>query len=385
LKHRAFIIFFSIVLSLYGLVNYYIFITGWHAIPHRSYASTIYIILFLVFSLSFIAGRFLERAVLNRFSSLLVWIGSFWLGAMVYFLLFSVLFDLIRLVNFFFPFYSSEPRLRYSELKFFLFICVLSAVFVIVFLGFINARIPRIKKLEIVIPKHSNPKTLNIAVASDIHLGTIVSRLMLEKIVALINSLDADVVLLPGDVVDEDIGPVIKQNLGETLRKIKSKHGVYAVTGNHEYIGGVEPACKYLEEHGIVILRDSYVLLENEVYIVGREDRSIKQFSGKLRKPLEEIMKDADKSKPVILMDHQPVKLIEAEKNGIDLQLSGHTHHGQLWPFNYITKKVYELSRGYVKKGSTQYYVSCGVGTWGPPIRTGSRPEIVNIKLTFAA
>jgi predicted MPP superfamily phosphohydrolase len=383
MKKSSFLIFFSIVFSLYGLVNYYIFITGWHAIPHRSYTSTVYVILFLVFSLSFIAGRFLERAVLNRFTSLLVWIGSFWLGAMVYFFLFSVLFDLIRVVNFFFPFYSIEPSFRYNALKFFLFVCVLSAVFLIVFLGFINARIPRIKKLEIKIPKRSNPDTINIAVASDIHLGTLINRLMLEKIVALINSLDADIVLLPGDIVDEDIGPVIKDNLGETLRKIKSKHGVYAITGNHEYIGGVEPACKYLEEHGITILRDSYILLENEIYIIGREDRSIKQFSGKLRKPLEEIMKDVDKSRPIVLMDHQPVKLIEAQKNGIDFQLSGHTHHGQLWPFNFITKKVYELSRGYLKKGATQYYVSCGVGTWGPPIRSGNRPEIVNLKLKF--
>jgi predicted MPP superfamily phosphohydrolase len=385
LKHRAFIIFFSIVFSVYGAVNYYIFITGWHAIPHRSYTSTVYIIVFLVLSLSFIAGRFLERKYLNWFSSLLVWIGSLWLGAMVYFLLFSVFFDIIRAVNYFFPFYSTEPRLKYSELKFFLFICVLSAVFIIVFLGFINARIPRIKKLEIKIPKLSNIKNLNIAVASDIHLGTIVSRLMLEKIVRLINSLEADIVLLPGDVVDEDIGPVIKQNLGETLRKIKSRYGVYAVTGNHEYIGGVEPACKYLEEHGIKILRDSYVMIENEIYIAGREDRSIKQFSGKLRKPLEEIMDGIDKSKPIILMDHQPIKLVEAEKNGVDFQLSGHTHHGQLWPFNYITKKVYELSRGYKTKGSTQYYVSCGVGTWGPPIRTGNKPEIINIELKIGS
>jgi predicted MPP superfamily phosphohydrolase len=383
LKHRAFIIFFTIVFSVYGAVNYYIFITGWHAIPHRSYTNALYITVFLIFSLSFIAGRFLERKFLNWFSSLLVWVGSVWFGAMVYFLLFSLFFDIIRAVNFFFPFYSTEPGFKYSALKFFLFICVLSSVFVIVFLGFINARIPRVKKLEIIIPKQLKIRNLKIAAASDIHLGTIVSRLMLEKIVKLINSLEADIVLLPGDVVDEDIGPVIKQNLGETLRKITSRYGVYAITGNHEYIGGVEPACKYLEEHGIKMLRDEYVLIENEIYIAGREDRSIKQFSGKLKKPLEEIIKGIDKSKPIILMDHQPVKLIEAEKNGVDFQLSGHTHHGQLWPFNFITKKVYELSKGYKVKGNTQYYVSSGVGTWGPPIRTGNKPQIINIELKF--
>ncbi len=106
----------------------------------------------------------------------------------------------------------------------------------------------------------------------------------------MINNLNADIVLLPGDVVDEDLGPVIKQNLGDTLRKIKSKYGVFGITGNHEYIGGAEPACKYLEEHGIIMLRDRYVMINEEIYIVGREDRSIKQFSGKMRKPLEDIM-----------------------------------------------------------------------------------------------
>jgi predicted MPP superfamily phosphohydrolase len=382
LKHRAFIIFFSIVFSVYGLVNYYIFVTGWNAFQHNPLWNTVYVIAFLVLSLSFIAGRFLERAVLNWFSSLLVWLGAFWLGAMVYFLLFAVLFDLIRLLNFFIPFYPQFVTAYYEQAKYIIFLCAAGIVIIIVIAGYINARTPHIKNLEIKINKPSEFKLLKLAVASDIHLGTIICKSRVEKMVSLINSLNADIVLLPGDIVDEDLRPVIKQNLGETLRKIKSKYGIYGITGNHEYIGGAEPACKYLEEHGIKILRDSFTEI-NGVYIVGREDRSIKQFSGKRRKPLDEIMAGIDKSKPVILMDHQPVKLAEAEENGVDLQLSGHTHHGQLWPFNFITKKVYELSRGYKLKGRTHYYVSCGAGSWGPPIRTGNRPEILYIELAF--
>ena len=183
--------------------------------------------------------------------------------------------------------------------------------------------------------------------------------------------------------MDEDLGPVIKQNLGEVLKKITSKYGVFAVTGNHEYIGGVEPAVKYLTEHGITELRDSFVKIDDSFYLIGREDRSGKQFGGKWRRPLEEIITGIDKEFPLILMDHQPAKLDEAEKAGIDLQLSGHTHHGQLWPFNFITKKIYELSMGYKRKGKTHYYVSCGVGTWGPPIRTGNKPEIISFTLNF--
>ncbi len=368
-----FVVFFSVVLAVYALINFYIFIRGWEVVQDTS-LGTLYAGVFIVLSLSFIAGRFLERVQLSWLSSLLVWMGSFWLAAMVYLLIANVAIDIIRLVNYFIPVIPDSISKQSVA------IVVASTVFAIVLLGHINALMPRIKTLEITIPKHSRLKTLNIAVASDIHLGTIICKARLERIVAKINTLTPDLVLLPGDVVDEDIGPVIKQNLGETLRKIQSKYGVVAVTGNHEYIGGVEEACKYLIEHGIVMLRDSFIKIDDSVYIVGREDRS----SGRRRKTLDELMTGVDCAYPIILMDHQPFKLEEAQNCGVDMQLSGHTHHGQLWPFNYITQKIFEVSWGYLLKGATHVYVSSGVGTWGPPVRTSNRPEIVNVKLTFA-
>jgi len=103
----------------------------------------------------------------------------------------------------------------------------------------------------------------------------------------------------------------------------------------------------------------------------------------KTRRPLSELMVDVDKQQPIIVMDHQPIGLDEAAEQGADLQLSGHTHHGQIWPFHLITKAVYEVSWGYKKKGQTHVYVSSGVGTWGPPVRLGNTPEIINIKLSF--
>ncbi len=377
-------IFFSIALSVYALINYYIFIREWEAGGFQQIWRTVYVAAFLVLSLSFIAGRVLERFSLSWLSSVLVLLGSFWLAAMVYFLLFAFAIDIIRLLNFIVPFFPSFLTVNPERTKETTSFVVMGAVLIIVVAGYFNARSPIVKTLELSIHKNGRAlRSLNIAVASDIHLGTIVCKSKLERIVARINSLKPDLVLLPGDVVDEDIGPVIRNNLGETLRKIESKFGVLAITGNHEYIGGVEPACAYLTEHGVTMLRDSSVKIGDGVYVVGREDISIRGFTDKTRKPLAELMAAVDKSYPVILMDHQPFRLEEAEVNGVDLQLSGHTHHGQLWPFNFITKKVYELSWGYKKKGNTHYYVSCGVGTWGPPIRTGNRPEIVNIKLIF--
>ena len=117
--------------------------------------------------------------------------------------------------------------------------------------------------------------------------------------------------------------------------------------------------------------------------MIGREDVAMPQFTNKQRKSLNEIVSNLDNNLPKILLDHTPVKLEQAEQNGIDLQLSGHTHHGQIWPANIITNMIYELSWGYLKKGKTHYYVSSGAGTWGPPVRTGSSSEIVNIKVSF--
>ena len=124
-------------------------------------------------------------------------------------------------------------------------------------------------------------------------------------------------------------------------------------------------------------------MIDSSFYLIGREDRSISQFNGKQRKSLQDILENVQLGFPKILLDHTPFKLEEAEQSRIDLQLSGHTHHGQIWPGNIITKMIYELSWGFKKKGNTNYYVSSGAGTWGPPVRTGSSSEIVNVRIKF--
>jgi uncharacterized protein len=383
MKKRDIIIFFSVALSVYAAINFYIFLRGWEALPEGSIRSW-YCFVFLILSLSYILGRFLERATLSWVSSVFVWIGSFWLAAMVYFLIAAFAIDIVRLINFAVPFFPSAFLRNPALTNEIVLSSVIAIVFLIVSIGYFNARTPRIRKLNFAIAKKNNSMNpLTIAVASDIHLGTIVCKRRLERIVKIINGLHPDLVLLPGDVVDEDIAPVIKQNLGETLQKITSKFGVFAATGNHEYIGGVEPAVRYLSQHGLTMLRDATVKINDGLYIIGREDISYNRASGKKRKSLEELMMNVDRNLPIIMMDHQPFHLEEAEQNGIDVQLSGHTHHGQLWPFNFITKRVYEVSWGYKKKGNTHIYVSSGVGTWGPPVRTGNSPEIVFLTLKF--
>ena len=378
------IIFFSIFFLLYGLINFYIFLRGWQAIPTDSSLRVPYAALFWVVALSFIAGRFLERIAITPFSTVVVWVGSFWFAAFAYFILSLLLIDILRLINYAVPIFPSFITANIVRTKMLVAIGLCSVIAITIVIGFFNARNPRVRMLELNISKQvDSVKTLDIAVASDIHLGTIIGRERLNEIVDKINSVHADLVLLPGDIVDEDLAPVVNQNLGEMLRTIKAKYGVYAITGNHEYIGGVEEAVKYLTEHGIRVLRDEVVKVNGSIVLVGREDRSISQFNGKKRKPLAELMTGVDKRYPIILMDHQPFGLNEAVEQGADLQLSGHTHHGQLWPFNVITNAIYELSWGYLRKGQTQFYVSSGVGTWGPPVRLGNTPEIIHLRLTF--
>jgi hypothetical protein len=254
-------------------------------------------------------------------------------------------------------------------------------IFVLVIVSFINARNIRVKPLSIKIEKPGKP--LRIAAISDMHMGSLIGKRMVRQMVRKINSIQPDLVLMIGDQVDGNPHPVMQLDLGSELKKIESNYGVYAITGNHEYIGNAEISCAYLEAHGVKMIRDSVVEVAG-IYLVGREDGASKQFAGVERKALEELVAPLDRSKPMILMDHTPFHLEQAEQNGIDLQLSGHTHHAQIWPWSYITKRVYEVSWGYKKKGNTHIYVSCGAGTWGPPLRLGNTPEIMSIDLEFS-
>ena len=384
MKLSHFLIFLTIALSVYGSINYYIFIRGWQAIPKIPLIRIIYSVLFLLIVASYIAGRIAERFKICAASEALIWIGSFWLAIMIYLFLTILIIDLARVLNRIFNFLPAFITYNYGKTKLIAAGGTLIISLIVTLIGFLNACSPAIKKLDLIIPKKTNGFTsLHIAMASDIHLGTIISNSRLEKLVDMINELNPDIVLLAGDIVDEDLAPVIKNNLGETLLKLKSQYGTYAITGNHEYIGGAEAAIKYLEDHNIHVLKDKVIKIGGKFYIVGRDDKSSNRYGGSKRKSLTEILKDTDRTLPIILMDHQPFSLNEAVENNVDIQLSGHTHHGQLWPFNFITSKIYEVSTGYKKITGTHFYVSSGYGTWGPPVRTSSRPEIVSIFLRF--
>jgi len=384
MRSYQFLIFFSIVIVIYSLVNYYIFRHGLMALPQGTIFRKWYPLIFVFLAASYIIGRVLERIWISPVSSFFTFVGSFWLAFMVYFLMAVIVIDLVRLVLYILPVRPALLTNNYTEVKKYLFLFITGIIAVVVIAGHINARIPRVTRLDLKIAKKAGAlKTLHIAAASDIHMGTLVGPIRTAQLVRLLNETKADVILLAGDIVDEDLAPVIRYDLGRSLLKLKAPLGVYAITGNHEYIGGADAAVKYLGEHGIKMLRDTAVKINESFYLAGRNDRDSRRFSSKERKILDQVLEGVDRTLPVILMDHQPFNFQQVVDAGVDFQLSGHTHHGQLWPFNYITKAIYEVSWGYKQKGSTHFYVSSGYGGWGPPVRTGNRPEILDIYITF--
>ena len=384
MKLSQFLVFLSVVLTIHLLVNLYIYFRGLHAFPVHNSQRIWYNITFLFLFLSYIAARFLDRLYPSFLSDLFTWIGSFWLGAMAYLFLLFLLADIILLINKVFPFIHLIGLSNTGQFRMYSAYVVAAITSFLLIIGYINAKSPRLHEMDIKIPKSSgNIKTLKMVVATDVHLGTLIGRRNAAKMVNRINAQHPDIVVFGGDLIDEDIQSVIRHNVGEKLVQLKAKYGIYAVSGNHEYIGGIAKAIPYLENHGIKMLHDTAILIDGNFYLVGRDDRDKVRFTGNPRKPLAEIIAHVDKSMPLILFDHQPQKLGDAISNNIDLQISGHTHHGQLFPFNLITNAVYEISRGYKKIGNTQFYVSNGFGTWGPPIRIGNRPEIMVFNIQF--
>jgi len=374
-------IFFTIVMLVYGGANYYIYTRGLMVFSCNPTLKRWYAIIFWTVVSSFIIGMIWERTASSIVSEWVYRVGAFWLAFMLYFLLLLLLIDLIRISNYFFhflPVFSTTSKLWIGYV-------VIGIVTLIVLGGYINALTTKVREIPLVIHKKvTGSKQMKILMASDIHLGALVGERQEMKLVRIINEQKPDLVLLCGDLVDGDIGPVLRKNLGKHIQEIRTPLGVYAIPGNHEYIGGIQNTLPYLQSINIQVLRDQIVVLSNGIQLVGRDDRDSRRMGGGgPPHELKELTQDLDHSKPIIVMNHQPFHLEEAVEVGADLHLSGHTHNGQMWPFNYVTDAIFELSWGLKQKGNTIFYVSSGFGTWGPPVRTGNSPEVVVFFINF--
>jgi predicted MPP superfamily phosphohydrolase len=382
MKRYQMITFITIVLSVYILANLYIFIKGYNIIKSQDNIKLVYSITFILLAATFIAGKFLERNHSSVFADVLNIIGGFWMAFMLYSFLFLLLSDIILLLNKLLHFIPSGNTILFKKWAFLTSVVFTSLAIII---GFIIAVTPIVRRYDITINKPvTGSKEFRIAAISDIHLGSIIRRRSMNVLSGMLRDLKPDLTLFLGDIVDGEIGPVLRDDLLSEFKCPECKSGVYAITGNHEYIGGAYRTIPYIEKKGIRILKDEIITLPNGIQLIGRLDRDSFRFMGKERLSLEELIINVDMTKPVILLDHQPYNLDLSEKNGVDLQLSGHTHNGQMWPLTSIVKMIYEVSFGYKKKGNTQIIVSSGFGIWGPRIRLGSRSEILLINVRFS-
>jgi hypothetical protein len=220
---------------------------------------------------------------------------------------------------------------------------------------------------------------LSIAVASDMHFGRLSGVAHLKRLVKKVKSINPDLILLPGDIIDDELEPFIQKNMGSIMSELKAPLGVYGVLGNHEYYGGQIPQfIEQMKNINIKIMMDEFLTIEDSFHLLGRKDKT-----DKARMTFEELLSGIDRSYPIIAMDHQPSEIKQAQENGIDVLFSGHTHRGQMAPNHFITRKMYELDWGYLKKEQLHTFVSSGFGFWGPPMRIGSRSEILQIEITF--
>lgn len=374
--------FFIIFIGIYCIINYYVGFRIWQGLNHwiPSLSARIYWPLFWIIAFSYLIGRagngYLPAAVSRSFSIL----GSYWFAVLYYMFLILLVIDLLRLIHYVFPFLPAvltNPR------------NVTGAVGILIFslllYGAWNARHPRIVRYDVTIPKAAGSLTeLKAVMVSDVHLGIIINNGRLARLVDEINAQNPDIVFMPGDIIDESVKPAVEQKMEENFERIRPKYGVYACLGNHEYIGGnVAEISHYLKQAGVKLLRDETVKVADAFYVVGRDDSTRDQLGKQSRGSLESILRGTDRSLPLILLDHKPVRFGESEAQGIDLQLSGHTHLGQLFPNQLITRRIFEVDWGYYRKNGFQAIVSDGYGTWGPPIRIGNRPELVVITVHF--
>jgi predicted MPP superfamily phosphohydrolase len=372
---------FLIMLALFLGLNVYLFMRGWQAIPDRKAIHVIYSGIFVFSALSIFVAIFAGRFLPSWMGFVIEHVGGYWMILFVYMIAFALLGDILRITNHYFHFFPAAVTSNMQTARLGYFIFVLSALVLISFIGFYRFSHPRVKELSIHTHRVTNqPGELTIVMASDLHLGNVIRKGRLVKWVNLINSQNPDIILLDGDIFDHSYKAVESQHMDVELRKLHAKYGVFAVMGNHDYYTGVDQVIRYLRNSGIKVLRDSSAVAGNKLLIIGRDD-----LTNKNRKSLAGLLEGQNASLPQIVLDHQPHTLEESVQNQVDLHLSGHTHDGQIFPFNYFVAKIYDLGYGFRKTGNTNQYVSSGIGLWGAPIRIGTQSEIVKIKLSFGA
>lgn len=377
--------FFIIFFLLYGGMHLYVFLKIQTAFSLTG-KTAFYTILFMAITvLAPFIIRFSERLELELFARLMAYAGYTWMGVIFLFFSSSVCIDIYRLfVHLAGPAFHKDLSSFIPSARLAFYIPFLASISIAAY-GYIEALNIRTERVEIRTAKIPDDiGRLRIAQISDVHIGLIIREKRLKRIIEEVKKINPDILVSTGDLVDGQINDI--RELADLFKEINPKHGKFAVTGNHEFYAGVQQALDFTEKAGFKVLRGEGLTVAGLINIAGVDDPAGKGYSLFRDVSEDKLLSGLPSDKFTMLLKHRPVVAKDAT-GFFDLQLSGHTHKGQIFPFSLITWFYYRhtIHAGHLRLVDDSYlYVSRGTGTWGPPIRFLSPPEITVIELVPA-
>ena len=376
------VLFLLTFFTVYGGVHVYAFFKARAALGFGWGWGVLVILWMVLMTTAPVLVRLSERAGFEGAARLLAYVGYNWMGLLFLFFSAALFFDAIRLILFLAGAALTGPMPQLSRLAGFGIPLVLA--FIIMVYGSFEARRIRTEVFTIETSKISPAAgRVRIVQISDVHVGLIVGKNRLERIIAQVRAARPDVLVSTGDLVDGQMDHLV--GLAMMLHDVEAKYGKYAVTGNHEYYAGLSHSLEFTRQSGFTLLRGEGRELPIGVTLVGVDDPT-GEARGSGEPVSEKLLLAGRNSKTfTILLKHRPV--VAAESRGLfDLQLSGHVHKGQIFPFNYLTRLAYPQPVAKLVRDRGSYlYVSPGTGTWGPPIRFLAPPEVTVIDLVYGA
>jgi len=382
-------IFLSVVCSVTAAIHCYLWARlvrdiGWPAGVER-WLTVLLVGLAVLLPLGLVLTRVLPRDLLTP----LMWAIYTWMGLMFFLFVLLIPADIVRGISWLIDWFGGtppDPERRLFLARLFGGVVGLGGLGMAGWALYSASRPVAIKPVEVALrglpPAFAGFRIVQL---SDIHVGPTIGRDFIESLVARTNALQPDLVAITGDLVDGSVTEL--GALVEPLRGLRAPHGVYFVTGNHEYFSGADPWITLLRGLGITVLRNERVTIERQgqhIDLAGIDDPTGPSFAAGHGPDLARALAGRDPTRPVILLAHQPKGAVEAAAMGVSLQLSGHTHGGQIFPFNLLVGLQQPYVAGLHRLDDTAIYVSTGTGYWGPPMRLGVPAEITDITLTVA-
>jgi predicted MPP superfamily phosphohydrolase len=375
----SFILFLTVFFTLYGLVHYYLYRKLTRALSVTPPYHALILVFFLLMLFAPVIVNILARQNSHLLATYLGYIGYTWMGVLFLFFSTHLLIDIYQGINHLLSKTSLQvPTAITPGNKVSFFFAVLLSIGIIIYGSFeakdIKAEIITLKTEKL----PPGVKRLRIVQISDIHFSVINGVSLARKIVEKIDGLEPDILVSTGDLTDRGLNE--KERVAGLFKGLTAPHGKYAVTGNHEFYAGINAAVEFTEKAGFRMLRNEGIKVADLVNIVGVDDPAAKRLGIGANVPESEILGKFSKDKLTILLKHRPM-ISEKSKGLFDLQLSGHLHKGQIFPFSLITSLLFPYHDGLFQlEGHSYIYVSRGTGTWGPPVRFLSPPEITVIE-----